>query len=87
MGINTRHHYSKWAWAFLFGVLTIYIYIYIEVELDAKIIVDLLQAKSVSNKPFSPLLNDCRSLLSSFHQIRVRHVFRDANFTSIKFKS
>ena len=53
----------------------------LEVELDAKIVADLLQADSVTNRfSSSPLLNDCRLLLNSFHQIRMRHVFREANF-------
>lgn len=52
----------------------------LEVELDAKFIVDLLQAKLVTNRSFSPLLNDCKLLLSSFQQVRVKHVFREANF-------
>ena len=38
----------------------------LEVKLDAKTIVDLLQSNTVSNKPFSALLNDCRSLLKAF---------------------
>ena len=55
----------------------------IQVELDAKTIVDLLQSIPVSNKSFPPPpphLNDCRSLLRGFHQVRVRHVLREANF-------
>ena len=32
-----------------------------------------------SNKKFSPLLLDCRSLIASFSQIRIAHVFREAN--------
>ena len=39
----------------------------IEVELDAKIVVDLVQSNSVVNNSFLPLLNDCKSLLRSFH--------------------
>uniref|UniRef100_A0A7N2KU00 RNase H type-1 domain-containing protein n=1 Tax=Quercus lobata TaxID=97700 RepID=A0A7N2KU00_QUELO len=52
----------------------------IEVELDAKKIIDLLHSNFVANRSFSLLLNDCRSLLRKFHQVRVEHVFREANF-------
>ena len=41
--------------------------------------VDLVQSNSVVNNSFLPLLNDCRSLLSNFHQVRVGHTFREAN--------
>ena len=51
----------------------------IEVELDAKIVVDLVQSNSVVNNSFLPPLNDCRSLLSNFRQVRVGHTFREAN--------
>ena len=51
----------------------------IEVELDAKIVLDLVQSNTVVNNSFLPLLNDSRSILSSFHQVRVGHTFREAN--------
>ena len=51
----------------------------IEVELDAKIVVDLVQSNTIVNNSFLPFLNDCRSILSSFHQVRVGHTFREAN--------
>ena len=51
----------------------------IEVELDAKIVVDLVQSNTVVNNSFLPLLSDYRSILSSFHQVRVGHTFREAN--------
>ena len=51
----------------------------IEVELDAKIVVDLVQSNTVVDNSSLPLLNDCRSILSSFHQVRVGHTFREAN--------
>ena len=35
----------------------------LEIEMDAKIVVDLVLSNSNSNKEYSPLLNDCRSLL------------------------
>ena len=51
----------------------------IEVEHDAKIVVDLVQSNTVVNNSSLPLLNDCRSILSSFHQVRVGHTFKEAN--------
>ena len=51
----------------------------LEVELDAKVIVDLVKSKINANRPYSPLLNDCKSLLGNFHQVRVKHVFQKAN--------
>lgn len=51
----------------------------LEVELDAKVVVDLVLSKSISNRAYSSLLNDCRYLLSKFQQVQVNHVFREAN--------
>ena len=50
-----------------------------EVELDAKVIVELLKSNSISNRGYSPLLHDCRMLLGQLQQVRVTHVFREAN--------
>ncbi|KAK9983039.1 hypothetical protein SO802_032564 [Lithocarpus litseifolius] len=50
----------------------------LEVELDAKVIVEMLNNVDSSNKNFSPLLLDCRSLMASLTQFRVAHVFREA---------
>lgn len=41
----------------------------IEVELDAKVVVDLVNSRLDTN----------RSLLNRFHQIRVNHIYREAN--------
>ena len=49
------------------------------VELDARVVIDLFVSKNSSNKHYSPLLNDCRSLLTRFLQIRVNHVYREEN--------
>ena len=51
----------------------------LEVELDAKVIVEMLNNANSSNKKFSPLLLDCRSLMASLTQVRVAHVLREAN--------
>lgn len=49
------------------------------VELDARVVVDLVASKNHLNKYYSPLLNDCRSLLTWFRQIRINHVYREGN--------
>ena len=49
------------------------------VELDAKVVVSLITSTGGANKPYLPLLNDCRYLLSRFLQTRVVHVFREGN--------
>ena len=38
------------------------------VELDAKVVVSLITSTGGANKPYLPLLNDCRYLLSRFLQ-------------------
>ena len=49
------------------------------VELDAQTVVNLLHSSRPYNNSFSSLLNDCRYLLRQFQQVRVSHVFREAN--------
>jgi len=50
------------------------------VELDARVVVDLLVSNNpFSNKLYSPILNDCTSLLTRFWQIRINHVYREGN--------
>ena len=51
----------------------------LEVELDAKVIVELLNGAECPNRSYSPLLNDCRSLITRLVQTRVGHVFRETN--------
>lgn len=48
-------------------------------ELDARVVVGLLVSNSPSNKHYSPLLNDCKSLLRRFQKIRINHVYREGN--------
>ena len=48
-------------------------------ELDAKVIVQLVLSNNNSNRAYSPLLNDCKFLLSRFQHFKVNHVFREAN--------
>ena len=51
----------------------------LEVELDAKVIVGLLKSNFTPNFAYAPLLSDCRYLLGKLPQVRVSHVFREAN--------
>ena len=48
-------------------------------ELNAKVIVDLINFNNGSNRVYSPLLHDYRTLLARLPQVRVAHVFREAN--------
>jgi len=49
------------------------------VELDAQTMVNLLHSSRPYNNSFSSLLNDCRFLFRQFQQVRISHVFREAN--------
>ena len=52
---------------------------HLAVELDVKVIVQLVLSNNNSSRAYSPLLNDCRFLLSRFQHFKVNHVFREAN--------
>ena len=49
------------------------------IELDAKALVDDLNNSAYSNAVISPLLDDCKFLISQFPQVRVKHIYREAN--------
>lgn len=49
------------------------------IELDAKAIVDVLGNPSYVNKVISPILDDCKLLVSRFQQIQVKHCFKESN--------
>ena len=51
----------------------------IVVELDAKVVIDLVCASNTPNIYYTPLLNDCRTLLTWFQGMRIRHVYREGN--------
>ena len=51
----------------------------LEIELDAKSIVDALGNPSYVSNIISPLLDDCRLLISRIPQICIKHCFRQAN--------
>ena len=47
----------------------------LEVEMDAKAIVDVLQNTGYVNNVISPILDDCRHLISLFQNVRIKHCF------------
>ena len=49
------------------------------VELDAKVIVDIVHNVNYENNILSPILDDCRQLMSRFDQVQIKHVYRQAN--------
>ena len=49
------------------------------VELDAKVIVDIFHNVNYENNVLSPILDDCRQLMSRFDQVQVKHIYRQAN--------
>ena len=49
------------------------------VELDAKVVIELVCATNTPNRYYTPLLNDCSTLLSRFHGMRIKHVYREGN--------
>ena len=49
------------------------------VELDAKVIVELFKSNNCTNRIFSPIIDDCRSLLDRFHQVCIEHVYWEGN--------
>ena len=51
----------------------------VEIELDAKAIIDVLANPNYVNNIVSPILDDCRQLISSLIQVRSRHCYRKAN--------
>ena len=51
----------------------------LEVEMDAKTIVDAIGNLDYVKNIISPILDDCRLLISKFHHVRFKHRFRQAN--------
>ena len=47
--------------------------------MDAKVIVDVLQNTGYVNNVISPILDDCRHLISLFQNVRIKHCFQQAN--------
>ena len=50
----------------------------IVVELDAKVVIDLVCATNTPKRYYT-LLNDCRTLLTRFQGMRIKHVYREGN--------
>ena len=51
----------------------------VEIELDAKAIIDVLLNSNYVDNIVSPILDDCRQLISNFSQVWIRHCYREAN--------
>ena len=51
----------------------------LEVEIDAKTIVDVVGNPDYVNNIISPILDDCKLLISRFQQVSFKHCFRQAN--------
>ena len=51
----------------------------LEVEMDAKSIVDVVRNTDYANNIISPILDDCRILITKFYQICIKHCFQQAN--------
>ena len=49
------------------------------VELDAKAIVDAFLNLNYENNVMSPILDDCRQLVTQFHRIRLKHCYCETN--------
>ena len=47
--------------------------------MDAKSIVDVVGNSEYVNNIISPILDDCRCLMTKFQQIRIKHYFQQAN--------
>ena len=46
------------------------------VELDAKVVVDIFHNVNYEKNVHSPILDDCRQLMSRFDQVQVKHICR-----------
>ena len=55
------------------------------IELDAKALVDALNSPNYSNSVISPLFDDCKCLISQIPQVRISHIFREANKCADRF--
>ena len=49
------------------------------IEIDAKVIVDVFQNSAYINHIISPILDDCRHLMTRFQQVQLKHCYRQAN--------
>ena len=51
----------------------------LKVELDARIVVDWLVNPLRTNLHHSLLISDCRDLVTTFPEVRIKHYFREVN--------
>ena len=51
----------------------------VQVEVDASVVISLLSQTTHTNREFSSLVNDCRSLMKNIPQVWLLHYFREAN--------
>ena len=51
----------------------------LEIEMDVKSIVDELQNADYVNNNISPILDNCRQLITHFYQVCIKHCFQQAN--------
>ncbi|XP_050259134.1 uncharacterized protein LOC126704150 [Quercus robur] len=51
----------------------------LEIEMDAKSIVEVLQNADYVNNAFSPIIDECRQLITQFHHVCIKHCFQQAN--------
>ena len=49
------------------------------VEIDAKVIVDVMKNSTYVNQIISPILDDCRQLMTGFQQVQLKHCYCQAN--------
>ena len=82
MSINTTSSIATELWALREGLhLCVNAHIQaVEIELDASAAISLLASNISSNRDLSGLIDDCRELLLQLPQVKLSHVFREANF-------
>ena len=51
----------------------------VDIQLDAKAVIELLANPLCSNNVVTPIVDDCRLLLSQIPQVRLSHCYREAN--------
>ena len=79
IGSTTSFLAELWALRDGLNLCLSYNFAAVEVELDAKAIVDAISNPNYTNVFVSPLMDDCRLLVSRIPQIRLRHCYREAN--------
>ena len=52
---------------------------FVVIEVDAKAIVEALNSPTFSSSCVSPIMDECKHMANRLHQVRFRHIFREAN--------